>query len=327
MNFPNSYSKVKPVYFVIFLLTLLSFQTISQYTILPDIDTRINIQDSILSGQMEPPYQYRLVKPILGYSLQSIILTMGTDKIKAHELSYRILIFFVFLGIYSLFYIYLKNFFSDNICMLGLVMLQVVIPLGITSIWEEGDYYTLLIYLIGFNLMLKNKDYYLPFLIAVGIFNRDQVIFLLAFYVIYLYSEGRLFERKSLIIIFSSVILSVFAYLLPRFIFGFKESKYTVHHNTSSNFDLWKQIVELWVGEVLIFVILCLKAFKKSSIFFKISLICLGIYVIIFFFNGIMTQLAKFLPAYLILIPMSLQLFKNEFTGEKNKQGSPAISK
>lgn len=82
MNFPNSYFKIKPVYFLIFLLTLLSFQTISQYTILPEIDKRINIQDSILSGDMEPPYQYRLVKPILGYSLQYLILAMGADKIQ-----------------------------------------------------------------------------------------------------------------------------------------------------------------------------------------------------------------------------------------------------
>ncbi|MEO6695646.1 MAG: hypothetical protein ABIY50_11275 [Ignavibacteria bacterium] len=312
--------KIKPVHFLILLLTLISFQTISQYTILPDIGRRINIQDSILSGQMEAPYQYRLVKPFLGYSLQTVFTAMGVDKFKAHEISYRLLIFVVFLGIYSLFYKYLKNFFPDNICMVGLLMLQAVIPLGISSIWEEGDYITLLIYLIGFNLMFKNKDQYMPLLIGVGMFNRDQVIFLLAFYALYLYSENRLFDRRSFFIIFISFSVAVIAYLIPRFAFGFLDSKYTVLHNTSTNITFWKQITELWIAEVLIFVILCLKVFKKSIIFFKISLICLGIYVIIFFFNGIMTQLAKFLPAFLILIPMSLQFFKHEVSEEYNPQ-------
>lgn len=325
MNFPNSALKINPVYLLILLLTLLSFQTISQYTILPDIEKRIGIQDSILSGQMEPPYQYRLVKPALGYALQTLFTSVGIEKTKAHELSYRIIIFFVFLGIYFLFYKYLKNFFSDKICMLGLLMLTVVIPLGISSIWEDGDYYTLLIYLAGFNLMMKNKDQYLPLLIMAGMFNRDQVIFLLVFYMIYLYSKGKLFERRSLIIIAAVFLLSVFAYMLPRLIFGFKETKYTVHHNTSTNLNVWKQIVEVWTAQVLVFVILCLKAFKKSSVFFKISFICLGIYTVIFFFNGILTQLAKFLPAYLIMIPMSLQLFKNEFAKE-NEKGSTVIN-
>jgi len=40
--------------------------------------------------------------------------------------------------------------------------------------------------------------------------------------------------------------------------------------------------------------------------------------VIFFFFNSILSQLAKFLPAFLIMIPMSLQALTGESTEEKD---------
>ena len=45
---------------------------------------------------------------------------------------------------------------------------------------------------------------------------------------------------------------------------------------------------------------------------FRLALISLIPYVAIFYFFGFLTQLAKFLPAFLIMIPMCLQLVKNK---------------
>ncbi len=304
---------VNPVYFVILLLTLVSYQIICEKTIFPDVPKRIEIQNSILSDTMEPPYQYRIMKPYLGYFLQKITTLFITDPVKVHTLSYQIIILIVFAGIYFLFYKFLNLFYPDNICILGLLLLQVVIPLGITSIWEDGDYYTLLFYLIGLNLIFRNKSYYLPLIIFIGITNRDQIIFLLAFYAAYLYAENKLFQKKSLVIIFSSVILWIIGYFGLRLIFGFKTSVYTVKHNTSTNIVEMGEIFSLWICMVSVYVILCIKSFKQSSKFFKASFIFLIVYVILFFFNGILTQLAKFLPAYLIFIPMSLQVLTNNY--------------
>lgn len=309
--------KFLPVYFLILLLTLISFQIVSKYTIQQDPQRRIGIQDSILNGKMEPPYQYRIMKPLLGYTLQKLMSPVVKDRVKSHILSYRLIIFFVFLGIYILFYKYLRQYFSEQACMIGLLLLQIVIPLGITSIWEDGDYYTLLIYLIGLSLIFGGKDKFLPIIIFLGEFNRDQIIFLIVFYAIYLKSRDELFSKKGITIIVTSVILWLTAYYSMRFIFGFKESVYTFSHNFHSNRSVWELILELWIVQLLIYVILSIKTYGRSSVFFRWSLVSLIAYAVIFFFNGILSQLAKFLPAYLILIPMSLQYLTNEYTESK----------
>lgn len=320
MSSKDNSNKLIPVFFIILLLTLISFEIVSKNTIQPDPQRRIRIQDSILTGQMEPPYQYRILKPVLGFALQLVISPFVKDKVKQHVLSYRIIIFVVFLGIYYLFYKFLKHFFSDKACIIGLLLLQIVIPLGITSIWEDGDYYTLLFYLIGLNLMFSGKDIYLPLVIFFGEFNRDQIIFLLIFYLIFLYGNKELFKPKSIGIILISVILWLSAYYSVRYYFGFKDSVYTFAHNLHSNRSALILIIELWISQILIFVIMSIKSFSRSSVFFRGCLISLAIYGIMFFFNGILSQLAKFLPAYLILIPMSLQYLMNEYSSDKKTE-------
>ena len=314
MNSNVNSNKFTPVFFIILLLTLISFEIVSKNTIQPDPLRRIRIQDSILTGQMEPPYQYRIMKPVLGLTLQTVISPFVKDKVKLHILSYRIIIFIVFLFIYYLFYKFLQNFFSEKTCMLGLLLLQIVIPLGITSIWEDGDYYTLLFYLIGLNLMFSGRDIYLPIVIFLGEFNRDQIIFLLVFYLIFLYGNKELFRQRNIGIIITSIILWLIAFYSMRFYFGFKESVYTFAHNLHSNRSALTLIIELWISQIIIFVIMSIRSFNRSSIFFRGCLISLAVYGIMFFFNGILSQLAKFLPAYLILIPMSLQYMTNEYT-------------
>ncbi len=234
---------------------------------------------------------------------------------KVHSLSYQLIIFMVFFGVYSLFYSYLKIFFSDSTCIIGLLLLAILIPLGITSIWEDGDYYTLLFYLIGINCIFRAKDHYLPLIIAIGVLNRSQIIFILVFYAAYLYQQKKLFSKRSIIIMISCIAANFLSFYSLRLYFGFKESPYKVSHEVRTNLDTWFDIATIWTGQVFIYTFLSIVAFKKSPLFFRLSLVSLIVYVIFFFFNSIMSQLAKFLPAYLILIPMSLQVL----TGNKMK--------
>lgn len=304
--------KINYVYFLILLLTLISSQIISDRTIKPNVPFRINFQDSILAGEKEAPYQYRIVKPVLGATIQKFVRKFQSDPIKSHIIAYHILIFFVFLGVFTGFYYYLKLFYSDNVCMLGLVMLQIVIPLGITSIWEEGDYITLLFYVTAFNLMFRKKDIYLPLVIALGTLNRDQIVFFLVFYTIFLMDQKRLFTGKGILIIVLCLAGYLISYFGMRLYFGFKVNPYVMEIQTSTNTYHWKAIMGLWAEQVFIYVILSIIAFKKMTLFFKLSLLSLILYVVIFFFNSILSQVAKILPAYLILIPMSLQTLTGE---------------
>ena len=307
MTLQHLTKKIKYIYLLIILLTLISSQLVSDGTIKRNVPRRITFQDSILTGQQEAPYQYRIIKPILGHSVQMIVSRFEKDPIKAHIISYHIVIFLVFLGVYTLFYHYLKIFFPDNICMIGLLLLQILIPLGITSIWEEGDYITLLFYLIGFNLLFRSKEIFLPLVIAVGTLNRDQIIFIIVFYIIFLLDQKRLFTRRGLFLVFLCFAGYFVAWYSLRLYFGFIINPYGAEIQITTNIQYWRDILGLWIEQVSIYVILSIIAFKKSTLFFRLSLLSLILYVVIFFFNSIMSQIAKILPAYLILIPMSLQ--------------------
>lgn len=315
MNPPENQKRTKYVFLLILLLTMISSQIISDRTIKPNVQKRINIQDSILAGQYEAPYQYRILKSLLGEFTGYFVSRVVHDPEKSHVISFHIIIFIVFLGIFSLMYFYLRLFFSVNACMIGLLLLQIVIPLGITSIWEEGDYITLLFYLIGFNLMFRSKENLLPVVILIGVLNRDQIIYILAFYVAFLIGEKRLFAKKGIAVILLSLAAYLISYYSMRLYFGFKINYYVTEIQTSTNIGHWPAILGLWVEQVFVYVILCIISYKKSSTFFRLSLLSLILYVVIFFFNSILSQVAKILPAYLILIPMSLQTL----TGEKMK--------
>lgn len=304
--------KSKYVFLLILLLTMISSQIISDRTIQVNVARRINIQDSILAGQYEAPYQYRIMKALFGKSTEFFVSKIVRDPIRSHIISYHIVIFIVFLGIFSLMYIYLKLFFSENACMIGLLLLQIVIPMGITSIWEEGDYITLLFFLIGFNLLFRSRENLLPLVILFGTLNRDQIIYILVFYVAFLIGEKRLFTRKGIIIIIMCLTAYFISYFSMRLYFGFKINHYVTEIQTSTNIDHWKAILGLWIEQVAVFVILSLISYKKSPAFFRLSLLSLILYVVIFFFNSILSQVAKILPAYLILIPMSLQTLTGE---------------
>lgn len=308
--------RIKTAYVIIVFLSLISFQTVSLFSLFPNVPLRMELQNSIFQGTMEPPYQYRILNPAIAYPIQQIISIVIKDESTAHVFSYQLTSFFILLGIYFLFYLFLINFFTEKTCIIGLMLLYLVMPLGITGVWgEDEDYLTVLFYLIGLYLIFNSKEKYLPLVIATGTFNREQIIFLLAFYSCYALSQNRLFKKETIIIILLSIVSWIGVIYLLRLLFGFKQTKYTVDWNVSENIRIIKSIIVLWSVMVLPFVILCILAFKKSSNFFKYSFISIGIYIILFFFNGFLSQMTKFIPAYLILIPMSLQYLFKEHTG------------
>lgn len=302
---------------IVIFLSLISLQTISIYSLFPNVPLRMELQQSIFDGTIEPPYQYRILLTTLAYGIQKTINFILPDKSVSHILSYQFLSFFIFIGIFYLFYNYLKIFFTESWCIIGIILLYLVMPLGITGIWgEEEDYLTLLFFLIGLNLIFTSKEKFLPLLVAVGVFNREQTIFIVIFYICYAAANKKLFSVQTIVIVILSVIFCAGGIYLLKIIYGFKETKYTFEWNVSENIRELRKIFSLWSVMVLPFVIMCILSYKKSSAFFRYSFIAVGIYVTAFFFNGFLTQLTKFLPAYLVLIPMSLQFLSKEFTGD-----------
>ncbi len=285
----------------------------------PDLLTRNEVQTNILTGQMDYPYQYRVLKPAIGYTLQKFISIFIPNRFRAHLYAFEIITLIAFFFFFFCFYRFLKIFFSDTTCIIGLILLQLVIPLSITSVWQEGDFYNFVFFTIAFLLMFRSKDYYIPLVFAVGMLNREQIVFLMVFYIAYLISQNKLNTKKSYFVILLSTAACAFVYFGLRWKFGFKYTE--VNYNSSRNIENIWHIIQLLAAEILIFAILSIKAFRTSGKFFQLGLISLGLYFILFFFYGYMGELAKFLPAYLILIPMSLQVL----TGEFIEPGKPAI--
>jgi len=310
--------KFKPIYFLIILLTLISYKIVDDMLLTPYAEVRYEHQTSLLKGETYYPFQYRVLKPAMAYALQKVIYLVVKNSPKANLYAYRTLAFFAFLFIYSCFYYFLKMFFSDLACMFGLLVPQIFIPLTINGRYLEGDFHTFLFYTIGLILMFKSKDYYLPIVFGIGVLNRDQIIFLLVFYIAYLISQKRLFSKKSYIVITLSLIAYAIGYFVLRWKFGFKYQDH-ITKNVTNNITYILPVLQIWAAEVFIFVILCLKSFKKSNQFFKLSFISLSVYISFFFFFGYLGELAKFLPAYLIFIPMSLEALTGESTNIKEE--------
>jgi len=304
-----------PTIILIAMLILISTCYTFKVVIFHNINARIKHANAILSGQMDPPYQYRILKPLAGRILETLLTPLINNDRWRHALSYLLITFAAFMGSFSFFYLYLRKFFSHNASIIGLLFLQAVIPLSVTGYYMEGDFITLGFYASGLYLMVCNKDIYLPMVIGFATLNREQSVFFVLLYALYLFSR-RQASGKKLMILVSCFVVWFAVVIGTRLYFGFKASHHTVSLHIAHNIDpgtLVKFIIPLWIAEVASSVALCLLAFPKSNLFLRLSFLGLILYTVLFFLTGNMWELAKFLPAFLVMIPMGLQVLAGEY--------------
>ena len=149
--------------------------------VLNQYDLHLQYSKQILSGTAhDPHYQYRVLRPLIGESIKNILSASGMPipERALHQLAYFTMLFIAFWFIFYLFYRYLLNYFDQKMSLIGVLLLQLVVPLTTTD-YLEGDIITLLFYLISFNLMMDNKDKYIPIAIGIGALNRFQIVFFL----------------------------------------------------------------------------------------------------------------------------------------------------
>ncbi|MCA2002041.1 MAG: hypothetical protein LDL51_09270 [Chloroflexi bacterium] len=303
---------------VLLTLALISSWFICLNVILPNVNSRIQRESEILSGQMEPPYQYRLLKPLLGAAVGAVVSVFTESAFAQHVVSYVLISFATFLGVFFSFYSYLRYNFSQGASLIGVLLLQAVIPLAVTGEYMEGDFINLFFYILGLIFIQREKYRWLPLLFVVGTLNREQFIFLAVWCAIYLFAKGRMTLSKALLVLACFLTWSV-VFAVVRMYFGFKPSQYTFALHVARNTDalnLFGRILPLWAAEVGGFAVLSVLAFRKSDWFYRLSFLSLLPYGVLFFLNGNMWELAKFLPAFLAMIPMSLQGMAGAFDGE-----------
>jgi hypothetical protein len=94
----------------------------------------------ILTDQAESPYQYRVLKPLVGQAIGHLLTPFVGTPIGQHIVAYSLISFIAFLGLYASFGLYLRHLFSEKATLLGLALRQVVIPLSVTGLSMEGDF-------------------------------------------------------------------------------------------------------------------------------------------------------------------------------------------
>lgn len=316
MDTSNSPKIRPPVFILILILTLISTVYMSVVVVGPNAAVRIRHEERILSGGMEAPYQYRVLQPLIGRGLQTLTASFVSSSAMRHTLAYALFDYLVFAGIFFAFYVLLKrSALTDASALLGLALLQVVIPLSVTGYDVNGDFITLFFYLLGLNLAFSGREEYLPLVIGIGALNRDQIVFLLAFYLAYRLGHPRGTEGRALRVVALSLIAFTLVFLALRLYFGFRVSPATPQMHVALNTDPQNlpHILLFWLAQTAGFAALCALAFKRSIRYFKLAFPSLGAYAALFFLNGNLWEMAKFLPAYIILIPMGLQVLTGEY--------------
>jgi len=329
---PRSGPLDRPTLSLVLLLTLLSTTFVTTRIILPYAAKRIEFANSILANQAEPHYQYRVVEPLLGEAVGRVIGLVVHAPVPQHILAYTLIAAVIFFVLFATFALFLRRLFSDKAVLVGLLLLQAVIPLTVTGFYMEGDFMTTAFYSCGLLAMVSGNEVFLPAIMAVSTLNREQMIFLAIIYAIWIFSQRRI-NRRTLSVLSASIVAWVVVMVGIRMVLGFRQSQYTMSLNIATNTEadnLFKLIAPIWLGEVGGFVLLCASVFRRSHRYFQLTFLTVFLYGTLFFFNAFLWETAKFLPAFLLLIPMALQGLVGEFPVEipappERRQPQPAL--
>jgi hypothetical protein len=281
----------------------------------PSVAQRLSFVEQVLRGEMEPPYQFRLLEHGAAALFTPLARALASTPAQQHVLAYGASLFFCLLGVQLLLGRYLSAWFTRPTALLGQALFTALVPLSVTGFFVEGDFFTLLFYLGGLVLYRAGRDAWLPLLVAVGALNREQSVFLLVLYAAALLAEGRWREPRRLVILAASFASFAAVYLGLRAAFGFPQSRYTWALHIANNTDpgrLLGHVLPLWLAEVLGLVALAALALPRASRSLRLAFACLGPYLLLYFLHGNLWELAKFLPAHLLLLPLALQALTGE---------------
>lgn len=301
-------------------LALASAWYVLKRVIDPNLQARQGFVEHVLAGQAEAPYQYRVLHPLLGHTLEGA-LPEALGARWRHSLAYGLLSLVYFAGAYGFFHAWMRSLYSPAVALLGTVLLAVPVPLAITGYIGEGDCLNLMAFALGFWLMARRHDAWLPVVVGAATLNRAQAVYLAVFYAAHLAASGELGRRRRLAILVACGAAFLAAYLGLRGWYGPRPNPYgiafNVAHNTSPR-TLREVVAPLWLSVVAGPALLAGVAFRRTTRFLRLSFLALGPYLVAFFLEGILLELAKFLPAFLVMIPMAVQTL----TGERPRDGT-----
>lgn len=307
---------------VIFGLAWTNTYFLISHIIEPLAEQRMLFAQQVLSGQMEPPYQYRILKHVLAMWLGQGVAVVSASATIQHIVSYGVVSFATFVGIFWSLWRHLERYLSPTQALIGVLLVQVSLPLAVTGFVMEGDFITLLVYLLVLEVAHRDKPSLLLPLLLVGAFNREQVVYSLVFYAVIVWSQQGALRRDQLLGVLGGTLAWALVFEGLRMYYGFKPTRYTpalhIAHNTSW-LHLWRDILPLWFAELGALLFLMRRGWSRASLGLKRCCLALMPYFILYFLNGNLWELGKFLPAWLFIVPVAVQgLFAGKGTPDKS---------
>jgi hypothetical protein len=274
---------------------MLSFLIVDGRIIKPQLEGKFSLQQSILSGSEETQKQYSILSPAVSFSMQKLADAVMDNNYKIRLYSFEILAFFSFLILFLLTYLYLRVHLDDNQTMIGLVLVQLLLALILQNEYSESSIFNLIFFAMGLLLISIRRDAILPLIIFLGAFNQAQILSLLLFYIIWLFSEGKLLKLRSAFIFLLSLGLWMFAMSLLKSFYGLRTEQLSAEMQIAN--------IPALIMLLLVILIAAIKSISKTERIFKLSLLFIPLYLI---FTLMMMPQATFLdlsPVLLFLIP------------------------
>lgn len=280
---------------------------------LPYLEARRQLQQQILQGAAEKPYQQRLLVPYLTAALETALRSLA--RVDAFFWSYAIFDFAaIFLTLLALFF-YLRGFFSGQAAVLGSLVASLSMLVGFRDHYFQP--WSLLepaIISLGLWAIIHNKHYLLAGLVFLGTLNRETGLFLV---VAYIFSwaplPGLQREAGAGRKLWSAALLLIWSLVFFGTGLAFSDSPRTIsiqeifQHNIQSGSLLQaaRQIL-LFLGPVWIFGFL---GYRHAPAFLKRMSWLAPAYLLVFMLFSIWYEVRLLMSLYPVLIPTALAYF------------------
>lgn len=259
---------------------------------------------NLLEGGVRGSVQFR----VLSFWIPEIVSKAFTQPIYTSYLIVRFV--FTFL-IFCVFHLFLLKWFSQERAFLSVTFLAAITPLTYLPFFQEADVILQFLFLIGLWLIREKKFFILLFLMAIGTFAKETIVFLIPFYFLLYWRKDKKWK-----VILESLILVVtwllFFYITRHAIYEGNNShlwqlprnlemiKYYFTYNPLVNHHL------LYIPLFGLFWLLPFFRLKEKPSFFQVAAPFIIIFTILNFLFGWPEETRIILPLAFLVIPSGI---------------------
>lgn len=262
--------------------------------------------EAIPQAQFSDSNQFRLVS----YWLAEGISRVFSQPVFA---SYLILRFVVTFFTFCIFHLFLLKWFDHQKAFTGTVFLAAILPATFLPIFQESDMVLYPVFLAGLWTIREKKLIILGFIILLGTFIKETIVFLIPFYLILYWRD-----KKTLRLLIEScglILIWVFAFYVTRYILvsGHNNSIWQLPYNLKmmSTLFLYNPLVNqhlLYLPFFGIFWILPFVGWRSKLQFFQRAAIFIVVFTVLHFIAGWPEEIRIMVPLAFLVIPSSLMV-------------------